>query len=102
VRVRDLLALGGADSIDEQLAAERAGLRPLVAAATLPNGAFVLHAGEPHLVLDGALRRWTAGGYEERLPAAGELELVTPPSLVEVLRSGWEPLVPFLHPSAHR
>jgi hypothetical protein len=26
--------------------------------------------------------------------------LITPPSLVEVLRRGWEPLVPLLHPSA--
>jgi hypothetical protein len=26
--------------------------------------------------------------------------LITPPSLVAVLRSGWQPLVPLLHPSA--
>ena len=31
---------------------------------------------------------------------AGRAALVTPPSLVAVLRSGWEPLVPLLHPSA--
>jgi hypothetical protein len=28
--------------------------------------------------------------------------LVTPPSLVEVLHRGWEPVVPLLHPSAFR
>jgi hypothetical protein len=26
--------------------------------------------------------------------------VITPPSLVEVLRSGWEGVVPMLHPSA--
>jgi hypothetical protein len=26
--------------------------------------------------------------------------VITPPSLVAVLRSGWEPLVPLLHPTA--
>jgi hypothetical protein len=28
--------------------------------------------------------------------------LITPPSLVAVLGSGWEPDVPLLHPSAER
>jgi hypothetical protein len=28
--------------------------------------------------------------------------VITPPSLIEVLRSGWEPVVPLLHPSARR
>jgi hypothetical protein len=26
--------------------------------------------------------------------------MITPPSLVAVLRAGWHPLVPLLHPSA--
>jgi hypothetical protein len=25
--------------------------------------------------------------------------VITPPSLVELLRAGWQPLVPLLHPS---
>ena len=28
--------------------------------------------------------------------------VITPPSLLAVLRSGWSPLVPLLHPSALR
>ncbi len=100
VRVRDVLGLGGADAIDEQLAAERDGPRRPVAASELPDGAFVLHDGEPYLVLEGALRRWTAGGYDTPMRSAGSVELITPPSLVEVLRAGWNPLVPFIHPSA--
>jgi hypothetical protein len=100
VVLRDRLALGGADAIDARLAAERDRTHPRVEAAALPDGAFVLHGGDPHLVLGGSLHRWTPGGYEAPVPAAGTVELVTPPSLVAVLRAGWEPLVPFIHPSA--
>ena len=47
------------------------------------------------------LLRWTPAGYAERAPRpGGRATLITPPSLVAVLRSGWEPLVPLLHPSA--
>jgi hypothetical protein len=31
---------------------------------------------------------------------AGAATLITPPSLVEVLRAGWEGVVPLLHTSA--
>ena len=98
----------GADAIDAQLHEER------VAPATrahrtheaalddLPDGAFVLEDGEPLVVVGPALLRWTPAGYAERRPrrAGRRVELVTPPSLVEVLRAGWAPLVPLLHPSA--
>ena len=44
---------------------------------------------------------WTPAGYSERIPRPdGLAPSVTPPSLVAVLRSGWQPLVPLLHPSA--
>jgi len=98
----------GAEAIDAQLHAERVALgtraqRHHVAALDeLPDGAFVLEDGAPRLVLGVELLGWTPGGYAERMrrPAAGEAVLVTPPSLVAVLRAGWEPLVPLLHPSA--
>lgn len=68
----------------------------------LPDGAFVLEDGVPWLVLGSRLLRWTAGGYVEprARPAGRRSTLITPPSLVELLHTGWEPLVPFLHPSA--
>ena len=53
-------------------------------------------------MLGSQLLRWTPAGYRSAI-AAGRTAvapLVTPPSLVAVLRSGWEPLVPLLHPSA--
>ena len=61
----------------------------------------MLRDGEPWLVLGPQLLRWTPAGYTERAPRpGGRATLITPPSLVAVLRSGWEPLVPLLHPSA--
>jgi hypothetical protein len=100
----------GADAIDARLHLER--VEPATRRhryheaplASLPDGAFVLLDGDPHVVLGGELLRWTAGGYTSRRlrPVRGSATVVTPPSLVEVLRAGWDPLVPLLHPSAAR
>ncbi|MGZ8628209.1 MAG: MmcQ/YjbR family DNA-binding protein, partial [Actinomycetota bacterium] len=97
----------GADAIDARLHAER--LAPggrvrrfhHVGFDELPDGAFVLRDGVPAVVIGDALLSWTPAGYRERTPRpAGRARLITPPSLVDILRSGWRPLVPFLHPSA--
>ena len=95
-----------ADAIDERLHGERldpARGRRLHRAALdeLPDGAFVLDRAEPWLVRGAELLRWTPAGYAERRPrAAGEALLLTPPTLVEVLRAGWSSDVPLVHPSA--
>ena len=48
-----------------------------------------------------ALLRWTPAGYTQRVARpAGRASVLTPPSLVEVLRGERDPLVPFLHPTA--
>jgi hypothetical protein len=96
----------GADAIDEELHRERVGEDRAqrlheIASEDLPEGVFVLHEGEPWLVLRSAIRRWTAAGYaERRRRPKGRLLAITPPSLVEVLRAGWNGAVPLLHPSA--
>ena len=98
----------GADEIDLTLHAERVdpvtrGQRQHHADFdALPGGVFVLHEGSPCLVHRGRLLRWTAGGYvaNGRRPAGAIAAILTPPSLVAVLRAGWESSVPFLHPSA--
>jgi hypothetical protein len=91
----------GADAIDAQLHGERTGRRPSVRLDDLPDGAFVMRDDAPRLVLGSQLLSWTPAGYAERSPRpSGRAVLITPPSLVAVLRSGWEPLVPLLHPSA--
>ncbi|HUG63936.1 MAG TPA: hypothetical protein VMK83_01835 [Gaiellaceae bacterium] len=98
----------GADAMDAQLHVERiaprtgAQLHYDASLDELPDGSFVLRAGEPWLALGSELLRWSPGGYVERTarPHRIHVEVVTPPSLVAVLRAGWPSVVPFLHPSA--
>jgi hypothetical protein len=100
----------GADAIDAQLHAER--LDPASherrlhrsSIGELPDGAFVLEDGESWLVQGADVWSWTPSGYVERRPrlASREALVITPPSLLAVLRSGWNPLVPLVHPSATR
>jgi len=98
----------GADRIDEQLHAERvlpgtrAQLHHRTRLGELPGGAFVLVEGRPWVVAGHELLRWTAAGYTDRRARAAckDALLITPPSLVEVLRAGWQGAVPLFHPSA--
>jgi hypothetical protein len=98
----------GAEAIDAQLHSERVApgerrqLRHEAPLDELPDGAFVLRGAAPCLVLGAYLLSWTAAGYEARRPrpARQQALLITPPSLVSVLCSGWEPFVPLLHPTA--
>jgi hypothetical protein len=94
----------GADAIDARLHAERLGLRVSVSLDGLPAGAFVLWDEEPRLVLGERLLRWTPAGYEGPFPRPRgvQAQLITPPSLVALLETEREPLVPLLHPSATR
>jgi hypothetical protein len=98
----------GADAIDAQLHSERlTGPREQrlhrAAFDSLPDGAFVLQADEPQLVRGRQLLRWTPGGYADPSSRpAGDAVLMTPPSLVEILRREWQGAVPLLHPSARQ
>jgi hypothetical protein len=97
-----------ADAIDEQLERERRApstkRRRFHQAPydELPDGAFVLLDSEPHAVLGPEILRWSSGGYTDRLnrPVGGSATVITPPSLVALLRTDRTPLVPLLHPSA--
>jgi hypothetical protein len=96
----------GADDVDARLHDERVEGRGRrlhrAAVADLPDGAFVLREGQPWLVLGQHLLRWTPAGYAASSPrqGSGHAALVTPPSLVGVLRAAWDPAVPLLHASA--
>ena len=98
----------GADAIDAQLHGERineeTGERRYSSAPLreLPDGAFVLRGGKPWLVLGDELLLWSAAGYltRTRRPTRERATVITPPSLVALLRIGWRPLVPLFHPSA--
>ena len=96
-----------AATIDAQLHAERVdratrGQRHHTAPlAELPDGAFVLRHGDPWLVRGGELRRWTPAGYTDRTArTAADATVITPPSLLAMLREGWNGAVPLVHPTA--
>ena len=60
--------------------------------ATLPEGAIIRLDGAAWLLRRGQLLEWSAGGYLTRrqlLPAASRVEVLTPHSLVAVLRVGY-------------
>src|SRR4030095_16824284 len=63
----------GADAIDARLHGERVEPRTRdhrlheADLAGLPDGAFVLRAGIPLLVIGGEMLRWSTAGYVERL-----------------------------------
>ena len=98
----------GADEIDAQLEAERLDGRERrlhdISYRELPDGAFVLVDGHPHLVRGSRLLAWSPGGYVSARPRPGHgsAEVITPPSLLALLERGWEPLVPMVHPSVAR
>ncbi len=99
---RSFLALtgaSGADELDERLHAERGHLHQ-EELDELPDGAFVTLEEQPWLVLDSELLRWTPGGYPERRPRfGGRAGVVTPPTSLRVLASGWSGSLPLVHPS---
>jgi hypothetical protein len=104
-RFLELTGSNGADEIDLRLHEERLDGRERrlhdARLDDLPDGAFVLHDGSPHLVLSRELLEWTPPGYRSRVPRpSGGTRLITPPTLVGVLRARWEPVVPLFHPTA--
>lgn len=67
----------------------------------LPDGAFVLLRGAPYLVLGNEVVRWGDDGYgaHQARPARGNVDVITPPATVAVLKSGYPVQI---DPSARR
>ncbi len=92
-----------ADAMDRVLHAERLdGRRQRTSAmrfADVPDGAFVALGDAAWLVRGEALVRWSADGYGERRarPRTGAATVLTPRSIVDVLRAGYDAAV---HPTA--
>jgi hypothetical protein len=62
-----------------------------------------LHGDAPWVVVGPELLRWSPARYVDRTPRPeGRARVLTPVSIVAVLASGWNGVVPFLHPSAAR
>lgn len=92
-----------AGAIDLQLHADRLVQREKRTygsnVAELPDGTYVELDGRAWLLHGDALHAWSDSGYTERRarPSTGEVDVLTPRSLVEVLRTGYRPE---LHPTA--
>lgn len=57
----------------------------------LPDGTFVVLGGVPKLVLGDMVIGWTTAGYgrSESRPVHGDVDVITPPSTLAVLRAGY-------------
>ena len=98
-RFMEIVGERRADDIDERLHRERAR-HWRSSYRGLPDGAFVLRGGEPWLVHGDTLHKWSPAGYTETAARPNdEATVITSPSLVGVLRTGWEGVVPLFHPT---
>ncbi len=92
-----------ADIIDTALHAERfAGHAKRTYRAdlsALPCGTFIAIDGIPLLVWDDGLQIWSGSGYQEARPRPkfGDVEVLTPPSIVKIFAAGYRP---FVHPTS--
>lgn len=84
-----------ADAIDARIHADRiAGRRKRTYReniAKLPDGTYVLHHDVAMMLLRGELHEWSDSGYRPRRPRprSGEIEVLTPRAIVEVLAAGY-------------
>jgi hypothetical protein len=85
-----------ADAMDAALHAERR-VKPWVKRThvaklpSLPDGTYVALDGQAWLVRGDSLLAWSADGYLQRAarPPSGDVTVLTPPSIVAVLRAGY-------------
>lgn len=81
-----------------RLTPDRQQKRHMAPAGSLPEGAFLLWNGQPHLRTARGLHPHAPGGYGPPLPCpASPVTVLTPAPLVAMMRAGWQPR---LHPTA--
>jgi hypothetical protein len=89
--------------VDEVISCERIGrdeLKPTFSAHldSLPVGSFFTLNGNAFLVTSGGVFEWSLSGYSRAsLPKLVDVDVLTPKSVVAVLRAGY---VPWIHPTA--
>jgi hypothetical protein len=103
-KARSLPVRGSAPEIDEHLHLERCSHKDRVFATdwldNLPDGACVEVDGHVGMLSSGQLLRWTASGYQAALRKPTEqIKVLTPPSIIETLRLGYQPA---FHATARR
>jgi hypothetical protein len=97
-------ARAGADAMDAVLHAERLDERTKrtfrAGIGTLPDGTYIVDDdGAARLIWGDALIAWGDSGYGRRVarPRSGNVEVLTPRSIVEIIRAGF---LPGVHPTA--
>lgn len=97
---------GGVAALDAALHSQRSAVigkskLPEVELAAVPSGCMIAleTGGEPYLVYQGHLRKWTFGGYIFGPDIAADIRvvLITPVTAKEIIASGYQPQ---MHPSA--
>ncbi len=79
---------------EARITAMRGQRRHVAQSGNLPFGTFILWHGQPHLVKDDALHPYTPAGYVAPLSLPdGQVTVLTPEPLVQVMRAGWRPLL---------
>ena len=93
------IARPSARDIDRVLDAERRDGRvkrrhPLpVPPARMPDGVMLADDTNCHVVVNGALLRWSFDGYQPAAPPSGELSMLTPPATYYALAAGYGPVL---------
>jgi hypothetical protein len=59
----------------------------------LPNGTMIASGKDAYAVKEGVMYLWSWQGYTPSDPPTGDATLLTPPSTVQALRAGYDPLV---------
>jgi hypothetical protein len=84
----------------ERLSGGRKRLHPLpLPLEKLPDGAMVQAGGESFLIARGRALAWSPAGYREPRNAPQDAMLLTPPSTLRAIVTGYRPV---LHPSVER
>jgi len=90
---RDAAGAASAGELDARLDAERRAGPVRASWADLPDGAFVLAADGPALVLGDQIVQWDNAAYRyggaASRPRSGRVDVLTPPTTVGVLRDGF-------------
>lgn len=77
----------------ERIAADKSKVTYEENVKALPNGTFVIHDEQPHLLKDDQLYLWSPAGYEKgvALPDVNRLQVLTPRSFVNMFKAGYVP-----------
>ena len=63
------------------------------------SGVMVEHEGAAYAIKAGRMLLWSFGGYQKAIPFVPRSKLLTPPSIIAILASGYKPR---WHPSAQK